>query len=852
MAANVFLGTVDSNWGNSLNWSLLAVPTASDGNVATFNATSPNCTVNTIPRVCNAIDFTGYLNVITMTNSITASGNVTFDTSMSSRVSGSGELIISANCTFTGNGGTWNNNITFAGVGATCTLTSDLNVVGTIIIAQTTIINGAFNVNTGGFNSALGVSGTATIVFNGTGTWTGNNAISNVIQINTSGTLTLTGTVKIANTSLTYIAGTVVTTGSDFSFATNVTLNVSGSTSSSATTTSSTGVNFNTLTITSNASFTLSSPIRVIGTFTARGTWNGSTIYCSSSISVTNTSSGTSNIILDGTGTWSGAGTIQNNLNINTSGTITISGNIYYNTGTLTYISGTIITTGSTLNISLNTTLNTSGMSWNNVTPTASGVIITLLSNLNIGGNYTISNPNTVNGFTMYVSGNLLVGSTFAGTTICVLNGTGTWSGGGTNSKQMMINTTGTITVSGTINVTSATGKITYVAGTVVTTGSTLTITDDYTIDTNGIIWDNLSLSQNATRTLTNNSVLRCVNLIAGTVNGQIVNGSNVEVSGNMTVTGFILFGTSTIILTGTGTLSGTGTIRNNLTINTSGTITVSGTVNYNTGTLTYVSGTVITTGSTLTIALSTTLNTSGITWNNVSQTGPNTITLLSDWDINGLYLTVNTITVNGFNLYLGGSAQFNTNTAHSGTTVIIFDGSGTWGNASGGWIANNTIINTNGILRIHTTCSYGTGTLTYLKGVVKTENSNFTFRSGTLLNMHRINFNQVTVIAGATLTMNEFFCGRPELKTKVISTTTSNYNITFTNTVPKKAFHVNVKNCTVTGRNQLNIINRDGNSGSNSNIIFGEIGRNGFPINMFTTEMSYPTGNGFNNNMIL
>ena len=59
MAANIFTGAINANTNNAGNWSLLSIPTFSDGNVATWGATSPNCTVNATLS-CNAVDFTGY------------------------------------------------------------------------------------------------------------------------------------------------------------------------------------------------------------------------------------------------------------------------------------------------------------------------------------------------------------------------------------------------------------------------------------------------------------------------------------------------------------------------------------------------------------------------------------------------------------------------------------------------------------------------------------------------------------------------------------------------------------------------------------------------------------------------
>jgi len=72
-----------ANWGTATNWSLGAVPTASDGNVATFDATSPNVTVSGSNKVANALDFTGYTNTITfITYGISVYGDITLGVNM--------------------------------------------------------------------------------------------------------------------------------------------------------------------------------------------------------------------------------------------------------------------------------------------------------------------------------------------------------------------------------------------------------------------------------------------------------------------------------------------------------------------------------------------------------------------------------------------------------------------------------------------------------------------------------------------------------------------------------------------------------------------------------------------------
>ena len=120
---------------------------------------------------------------------------------------------------------------------------------------------------------------------------------------------------------------------------------------------------------------------------------------------------------------------------------------------------------------------------------------------------------------------------------------------------------------------------------------------------------------------------------------------------------------------------------------------------------------------------------------------------------------------------------------------------------------------------------------------------------SATLTNIDKCKFKSVTLYGGITVTLNNFFSGSPEFKTVIRSNITTNYIITFTDTKPKKAYFVNVKNCTINQtlvKNQLNIIGRDSNAGFNTGIIFGEAGLNGFPLNQYPIENSYPTASGF------
>jgi len=234
---------------------------------------------------------------------------------------------------------------------------------------------------------------------------------------------------------------------------------------------------------------------------------NGNTINTSNLTSTTaSTTSGTTNIVFNGTGTWSNSsiGVIRNNININTAGTLTIGTNVYYNTGILTYTAGTVVTTGSTLNIGASTTLNTSGMTWNNVTITTGTQTLTSdlnCQNLTSGGGGT----NTINGlFNINVSGNLTANGIVLGTSTIVLMGTGLWTA--TNSSNtfrtpIIINTNGIITLANSL---THDGDLTYIKGIVKSNNTTISF--GATIKTlkglNKIIFKNVIITAGGTITM--------------------------------------------------------------------------------------------------------------------------------------------------------------------------------------------------------------------------------------------------------------------------------------------------------------------------------------------------------------
>jgi hypothetical protein len=408
MAVNLFTNGAGGNtWGTAGNWSLGTVPTATDGHDTTFDATSPNCTVNASNRVCNNIDFTGYTNTITMTFQITVSGNVTLDSTMG--VSGSGNLQISQTSTITSNGKVWPNNVIFANSN-TKTLIGDFEISGSLTCS--------------------------------TSTTTINRTTSEKIIVN----------------------GLVI---------------------------------------------------------------NGITV-------------GTAEVLMK-SGTWSGSSVtgIANNLTLD--GNITISTNVYYRTGTLKYSSGTITVSGSTLHLTQSTTIDTDGMSWNDLSLANSGATQTLLSDLDILGTTTITAAQTINssGPTLNTAG-IAVNNITTGTAKVVLTG-GTWSGTSVNGIANNVDINGNVTISGTVYY--RTGTLTYVSGTVTTTGSTLQISLSCTLDTDGMIWNNVTTVNAAGNTYTLNSTLRSNVFTAGNISFALdgTHGFNVETFVNSTVTGITL-----------------------------------------------------------------------------------------------------------------------------------------------------------------------------------------------------------------------------------------------------------------------------------------------------------------------
>lgn len=352
-----------------------------------------------------------------------------------------------------------------------------------------------------------------------------------------------------------------------------------------------------------------------------------------------------------------------------------------------------------------------------------------------------------------------------------------------------------------------------------------LVISASTTITSNGVSWNNLLTFTGNTQTYTLADNLNVTgNIVLAGTSSSTFTGNTLYIGGNLTVTTTVsIFGPTEFVFNGTGTWSHTtiSLIRANVTINTTETLTVSGNVYYNTGTLTYTAGTVVSTGSVLNIAASTTINTSGMTWRDISITA-GTQTLTSDLNCEVLRMN-NAGTVNvdnsGGNVYILESLIKSGVGISQGTASINLIGTGTWIHTAVGVIRNNININTTGTLTIGTNVYYAIGTLTYLSGKINAKNSTFNISSNaTLINCHKINFDNIRINQSSIVTMNEFFSGSPSLVTNIVSNG-SNYTIAFQDGFEKIAKFIDIASCTLSKPLQLLVLTKSKRNSTNIGI---------------------------------
>jgi len=402
MAARFWVGGGSSaNWNATAptNWAASSggagnqsVPTSADDVTFDGNGNS-NSTISATITVLSLTITSGYTATMTHNALLTIAGNWNFSGTYT--IAGTSAITISAASTITA-GQTWTNNLTFANSN-TKTLATNLTVGGTFTSSGTTVVNktSSETLTINGLSAIGTLSGTALIIITG-GTWSGNQAVSSEKTLN--GNVTLSGSIQSGGV-INYSSGTITVTGSTMNFANGSTVNCNG-------------MSFNNVALGNNATITLTSNLLINGSITGAGTnsinnTSGETVTINGGITTLTTFNTGTKIILTG-GTWlstSASAIIRNDLDIQ--GNVTIGLNIYYGVGTLKYISGTVDTTtnNSTLNITANCTIDTDGISWNNVLfPTGT---FTINSNLTVNNNLTLSANVSIiftgtHGFTVY------------------------------------------------------------------------------------------------------------------------------------------------------------------------------------------------------------------------------------------------------------------------------------------------------------------------------------------------------------------------------------------------------------------------------------------------------------------
>lgn len=449
---------------------------------------------------------------------------------------------------------------------------------------------------------------------------------------------------------------------------------------------------------------------------TTDGGASGASFPVSTDAAIFNSNSGNANMTVNVasaatslvvSGTYAGTLTFNDVLDLTTTCTFISGMTIAGTAGTLrgTTSGGTWTSGGKTLTCALTLTgaaIWTLGDSW-----TVNGLVTLCASTL----------QTTINANTLNCAGGITIGgtaSTCKGTTVLKMTGTGTLQSSQTtgtiNNSITFAAGGGTITVSGGLRFSSASGgTVLYTSGTMVMTGSTITVVAAYTFNTNGMTWNNITA--NAGFGLASN--LQTTNLTFDTAGTNTMTGAFNITTVTFTTTG----GAQTLVLTGNITASGLWSETNATSFTWSGAFDISA--------------------------------------DSCTMSGTKTITLPRDVQITGLTTSSDANVINGaFNWKTGG---LTTTGALTGTATMLFNGTGTWTGAAGA-LSMNTTINTAGTLTLSGTLLFaasGTPTLTWTAGTVSAGTSILSIASACTLATSGMTWANVTISAALTLTLN-------------------------------------------------------------------------------------------------
>jgi len=405
-------------------------------------------------------------------------------------------------------------------------------------------------------------------------------------------------------------------------------------------------------------------------------------------------------------------------------------------------------------------------------------------------------------------------------------------------------------------NITSS-GNITLSASMTFSGSGTLICNATATLTSNGkAINIPLTLTgSTVTFTLADNWTTQALLTLNGSTTTNIINGNNIYIEGNLTHGSGRVEGTTNIIFQGTTTWTNSAgnELRNNVTFNTSGTITLSGNIRYAGGTMTWSSGTIVSTGATVSFqsfssGINTTIDLNGLILDNVLLAGASlTHTINSPFSVRVLLTiggTNNSYVINGNRINVLGSMSVQNGFVTTGSTDIYILGTGTISSTGLSSLALNIYIEANGIVTFgNTFCHGGTAgkVLEYRRGIIRTQRTNLSLFVCTLINIHHILFNSVTIIGAITITMDKFFSGSPYFPCRVRNSIAgTRYSIALTSGIQELAFYVMVSDCQVTTGTLL-ICTTNGNKGNNIGVEYINQLPNGFAQNqpnVKTTQM--------------
>ena len=400
-------GNINRIWGFSGSWATssggnpgtLSFPTASDNVFFDANSGTGTCSID-IARACSSSNFTGYTGTLRMTTASLTIGTTTagnrvaliLGSGMTVDATGTGELIITSpnntTASLTSNGKIWNGTLQLKQANAVYQLednwtTLNLNIGATtnnsMILTSsaaniTMSVLGDLTCSIGG-TGRIGPSGNPVplILLRGSGTWTGSAYITNAMMISASGAITVAGLVrKYSPGNFTYVTASSLTT-------TNSTVQLGHQSANETWSTDFNNSTWNNVSMSGQHTNNMLSDITVNGTLTIGVTSPGyilngpGKVNARGNVTLATRTSGSSEIIMTGSGTLSQTGTLGSRWNelaltINTTGSITASGTIVHVGGRLRYVTGSVLTALSTLRISevagATTPLDTRTLSW--------------------------------------------------------------------------------------------------------------------------------------------------------------------------------------------------------------------------------------------------------------------------------------------------------------------------------------------------------------------------------------------------------------------------------------------------------------------------------------------------------